>query len=128
MSLAANEAVAFIPTARPAAARAFYSETLGLMFVEEDAFALVFRIGSVHTMLRVVKLPSFTPAGFTIFGWESSDIEASVRDLAARGVAFLRFGHFEQDELGIWNAPGGARIAWFQDPDGNTLSLSQHPG
>ena len=46
--------------------------------------------------------------------------------LAAEGVAFERHKGVEQVALGIWTSPNGARIAWFNDPDGNTLSLSQH--
>ena len=78
-------------------------------------------------MLRLVRMPEFTPVPYTIFGWEVGDVESTVRELTAKGVSFLRYGHFKQDEHGIWDAPGGARVAWFHDPDGNTLSLSQHP-
>ena len=78
-------------------------------------------------MLRVTIAPEFTPNPFTIFGWQTDDIVASVTELAAKGVEFTRYGFMEQDERGIWNAPGGTRVAWFKDPDGNTLSLSQHP-
>ena len=127
MSLASLEPIGFLCTVQPAAAKNFYTSTLGLSFVEEDANALVFHVGSTPTMLRVVKVPSFTPAHFTVFGWETADLESTVRELSTNGVTFERYGYFEQDELGIWTAPGGARVAWFHDPDGNTLSLSQHP-
>ena len=75
-------------------------------------------------MLRVTTVKDLRPAGYTILGWLVPDIERGVRDLVERGVAFQRYGFFEQDELGIWTAPGGARVAWFLDPDGNTLSLT----
>jgi catechol 2,3-dioxygenase-like lactoylglutathione lyase family enzyme len=127
MSLATLTPIAFIPTSKPEAARAFYEQTLGLTFVSDDQFALVFRVGPTQTMLRVVRSGDFTPAQFTIFGWEVSDIHATVAELAAKGVAFSRFGFLEQDEAGVWAAPGGAKVAWFKDPDGNTLSLSSHP-
>ena len=127
MSLATLDPIAFIPTNDAEAARAFYEQTLGLPFESDDKFALVFRVGANKTMLRVVRSGAFTPAPFTIFGWEVEDIEGTVAALAAKGVAFLRFGFFEQDAQGIWNAPGGAKVAWFKDPDGNTLSLSSHP-
>lgn len=127
MSLASHQPIAFLCTVEPAAAKDFYSSTLGLSFVEEDANALIFHVGSAPTMLRVVKVPSFKPAPFTVFGWEAADVESTVRELSARGVTFERYNYFKQDELGIWTAPGGARVAWFHDPDGNTLSLSQHP-
>jgi predicted enzyme related to lactoylglutathione lyase len=127
MSLAANNPIGFIPTANSKAAREFYEHTLGLPFESADDFAVVFRVGSAKTMLRVTTTPGFTPTQFTIFGWQVDDIQSAVADLTAKGIEFLRFGFLEQDSHGIWNAPGGTRVAWFKDPDGNTLSLSQHP-
>ena len=128
MGLAKNSPVAFIPTQKPEAARAFYEKTLGLRFESADQFAIVFRLGpEPGIMLRVTPAPKFTPHPFTTFGWQVDDIVASVTELAAKGVEFMRYGFMEQDELGIWNAPGGTKVAWFKDPDGNTLSLSQHP-
>src|SRR5476651_575714 len=124
MSLATNLPIGFIPTKNAKAARAFYQDTLGLEFESEDPFAIVFHIGPGRTMLRVTNTPEFTPAPFTIFGWQVDDIDATV---AAKGVPFQRYDFLKQNKLGIWTAPSGARIAWFHDPDGNTLSLSQHP-
>jgi YD repeat-containing protein len=126
MPLATLSPIAFIPTNNPEAARTFYETTLGLTFVSDDNFALVFRIGPTQTMLRVVRTGAFTPAQFTIFGWESPNVTADVQALTARGINFLRFAYFEQDALGIWTAPNGNKVAWFKDPDGNTLSLSSH--
>jgi len=126
MPLATLSPIAFIPTNNPEAARAFYEKTLGLTFESDDNFALVFRVGPTQTMLRVVRTGAFTPAQFTIFGWETPDIEADVEALTAKGIEFLRFAYFEQDALGIWTAPNGNKVAWFKDPDGNTLSLSSH--
>jgi catechol 2,3-dioxygenase-like lactoylglutathione lyase family enzyme len=127
MSLTHHEPIAFIPTADAEAGLVFYKDTLGLTLVSDDQFALVFKIGPHDTMLRVVRTQdNFTPAPFTIFGWESPNIEADVTALAARGVEFLRFSFFHQDALGIWTAPNGNKVAWFKDPDGNTLSLSCH--
>jgi len=128
MYLTTSEPIAFIPTADAAAARSFYETALGLNFVSDDNFALVFRVGSSQTMLRVARTPQpFTPATFTIFGWEVDDIHATIADLKTRGVEFLQYDYFKQDEAGVWTAPGGAQVAWFQDPDGNILSLSNHP-
>jgi predicted enzyme related to lactoylglutathione lyase len=126
MSLATNLPIGFIPTKDAKAARVFYQNTLGLAFESEDPFAIVFRIGPTRTMLRVTNTPDFTPAPFTIFGWQVDDIDATVAALAAKGVAFQRYDFLKQNKLGVWNAPSGTRIAWFHDPDGNTLSLSQH--
>ena len=127
MPLTTNSPIAFIPTNNAAAARNFYETALGLNFVSDDDFAIVFSIGPTQTMLRVVRSGPFTPAQFTIFGWEVPDIHATIAGLATRGVAFLRYGHFKQDEAGVWTAPNGTQVAWFKDPDGNTLSLSTHP-
>ena len=127
MGLATNSPVGFIPTTKPKEARAFYEQTLGLRFESADEFAIVFRVGSADIMLRVTIVPELTPHSFTIFGWQVDDIVASVTELARKGVEFTRYGFMDQDERGIWNAPGGTKVAWFKDPDGNTLSLSQHP-
>jgi hypothetical protein len=77
-------------------------------------------------MVRVAKVPEFKPAQFTILGWQVADIEKMVEELEKKGVHFERFGFFEQDKLGIWTAPTGDKVAWFKDPDGNVLSVSQH--
>ena len=127
MGLAQNSPVAFIPTTKPEAARTFYEKTLGLRFESADDFAIVFRLGAADIMLRVTIVPDLTPHSFTIFGWQVQDIVASVTELTAKGVEFTRYGFLEQDERAVWNAPGGTKVAWFRDPDGNTLSLSQHP-
>jgi catechol 2,3-dioxygenase-like lactoylglutathione lyase family enzyme len=121
--LGSSKVVAFVATAAPARARVFYANTLGLSLVSEDSFALVFDAGG--TMLRVSIVQEVRPAGYTVLGWTVPDISAAVRDLAQRGVRFQRYDGLEQDAQGIWTAPGGARVAWFHDPDGNTLSLTQ---
>ena len=127
MPLTQHAPVGFIPTTQPEAARKFYEETLGLRFISDDQFAMVFRVGSGEgTMLRITRAPSFTPMPFTIYGWEVDDMQGTVAELTAKGVELQRYGFLEQDEQGIWSAPGGAAVAWFKDPDGNTLSLSKH--
>lgn len=114
--------IAFVPTADPDRARSFYQSTLGLALIHEDPFAIVFAVG--ETTLRVTKVGPFTPAPFTILGWQVADIESKIRALMARDVLFERYDSLDQDPLGIWTAPGGSRVAWFKDPDGNVLSLS----
>ena len=117
--------VAFVPTQDSVKARAFYEGVLGLRFVKDDGFAMVLDANGI--MVRVAKVPPpFTPAQFTILGWQVTDIEQLVKGLQKNGVHFERFGFFEQDELGIWTAPTGDKVAWFKDPDGNILSVSQH--
>jgi len=122
--LGSNDIVAFVPIRDAGKARAFYEGVLGLRFVEDDGFALVLEANGI--MIRAAKMKEFTPAQFTVLGWQVSDIENIVRALGKQGVHFEIFGFFKQDELGIWTAPTGAKVAWFKDPDGNILSVSQH--
>ena len=118
--------IAFVATAAPQRAKAFYRDVLGLPLVSEDPFALVF---DAHgTMLRVTIVEQHTPADHTVLGWRVPDIGAAVGTLISRGVALERYSSLSQDALAIWTAPGGARVAWFKDPDGNLLSLTQFPG
>ena len=123
-----SKIVGFVTTTKPEEARAFYGDTLGFQFLGDDDFALVF---DAHgTMIRVGKARAFTPAHGTVLGWEVSDIHAAVKELAARGVRFEQFNlpFMKQDADGIWVAPSGDSVAWFKDPDGNVLSVSQHAG
>jgi catechol 2,3-dioxygenase-like lactoylglutathione lyase family enzyme len=115
--------IAFVATTAPARAKKFYAKTLGLRLVSEDAFALVFDAGG--TMLRVAIVQQLQPAGYTVLGWIVPDIQRAIRDLVKRGVKFRRYEWMEQDEHGVWVSPAGAKIAWFEDPDGNTLSLTE---
>jgi catechol 2,3-dioxygenase-like lactoylglutathione lyase family enzyme len=115
--------VAFVATRNPAAAKAFYQGALGLKLVSEDSFALVF---DAHgTMLRVSVVQELEPAKHTVLGWEVPDLAATVDGLSQAGVRFERFPRLSQDQRGIWNSPGGARVAWFRDPDGNLLSVTE---
>ncbi len=115
--------IAFVATTDQARAKQFYAKTLGLKLVSQDGFALAFDAGG--TMLRVASVKELKPAGYTVLGWIVEDIAQAIRDLVDKGVAFQRYDFFEQDELGVWTAPSGAKVAWFLDPDGNTLSLTE---
>jgi catechol 2,3-dioxygenase-like lactoylglutathione lyase family enzyme len=121
--LAGEDLIAFVATRDPARAREFYAGTLGLALESESEFACVFRVGA--TMLRVTVVDEVVVAPYTVLGWAVEDIAARVRELGAHGVACERYDGLEQDELGVWRSPAGARVAWFKDPDGNTLSLTQ---
>ena len=121
--LGSTNVVAFVPTKDTEKAKAFYVDVLGLRFVKDDGFAMVFDANGI--MVRVARA-QFTPAPFTILGWQVSEIEQMARSLQEKGIQFERFGFFEQDPLGIWTAPTGDKVAWFKDPDGNMLSISQH--
>ena len=115
--------VAFVATANPDRARAFYRDTLGLTLIDEHDFALVF--DSAGTTLRVQKVQSVAPIPYTALGWRVADVHASIHRLVERGVSFQRFPGIDQDDDGVWTTPDGIAVAWFKDPDGNLLSLSQ---
>ncbi len=116
--------VAFVATSDASRAKAFYGGVLGLPLISEDEFAVVF---DAHgTMLRVAIVGEVVLAPYTVLGWDVDDIAATVRGLATAGVQFERYPWMEQDKIGIWSAPSGAKVAWFKDPDGNVLSVSQH--
>jgi catechol 2,3-dioxygenase-like lactoylglutathione lyase family enzyme len=121
--LASSKLMAFAPSTDMKRARAFFEGVLGLRFVNEDSFAIVFDANG--TPLRVANTPGFQPAPYTIVGWAVPQIERYVEKLKARGVSFMRYPGLKQDALGIWTSPSKAKVAWFQDPDGNVLSLTQ---
>jgi catechol 2,3-dioxygenase-like lactoylglutathione lyase family enzyme len=123
--LGGGKLVAFAATTAQVKARAFYEDLLGLRLVEDaKPFALVFDANG--TMLRVTTVAEHHPAPFTVLGWEVESIESTVEQLTAAGVVFQRYpGLNDSDPLGIWTSPSGARIAWFNDPDGNVLSVTQ---
>ena len=118
-----SKIISFVATKKPELALKFYADTLGLKLITDDPFALVFDTNG--TMLRVQKVELLLPAGHTVLGWDVPDIRATVQDLAKKGIRFERFNGLAQDESGIWTAPSGAKVAWFKDPDGNILSLTQ---
>ena len=115
--------MAFLPSSDLERSRRFFADRLGLAVVDVNPFACVLRAGT--TMLRVTKVDGLRPQPFTVFGWQVDDIRAVVVELAAAGVACLRFDGLDQDAAGVWTTPGGDLVAWFHDPDGNTLSLTQ---
>lgn len=116
--------VGFVITTKPEEAKAFYTDKLGFTFLRDDGFALVFDANGL--MIRAGKMKTFTPAQNTVLGWEVSDISAAVNELSAAGVGFERYDFMKPDAQGICTFPTGDKVAWFKDPDGNVLSLSQH--
>jgi catechol 2,3-dioxygenase-like lactoylglutathione lyase family enzyme len=121
--LGSQELVAFVATRDPSRAKKFYRDTLGLPLVSEDEFALVF--DNAGTMLRVTRVQEVAAAKYTVLGWRIRDIVQTAKDLQKFHVTLERYPGMQQDELGIWDSPSGARVAWFKDPDGNTLSITQ---
>jgi len=116
--------MAFSATADADRAKAFYRDQLGLRLVSDEPYALVFEAGG--TMLRVQRVKEVRVAQYTALGWQAPDIAAKVEELEKAGVKFEHYGMPGQDEKGIWTPPGStAKVAWFKDPDGNILSLTQ---
>jgi catechol 2,3-dioxygenase-like lactoylglutathione lyase family enzyme len=118
--------IAFVSIVDVERAKQFYRDTLGLRLVsEEPPFALVFEAHGI--MLRLGMAKELPPPRGTVLGWQVPDIIAAVKDLERAGIRFERYDSVKQDDLGIWTTPSGAKVAWFKDPDGNILSLSEHP-
>jgi hypothetical protein len=122
--LASAKIIGFLVTKDYGKSRAFFEQKLEFAFVSLDAFALVMRAG--ESMLRIVNIANFQPAQHAVLGWEVEDIEPVVAWLKGRGVSFEKYPFVQDKESGIWTAPNGDRVAWFKDPDGNVLSVSQH--
>ncbi|MDB4988024.1 MAG: Glyoxalase/bleomycin resistance protein/dioxygenase [Myxococcaceae bacterium] len=121
--LSQADIIAFVATMDAPRAKSFYQDTLGLSLLEDTPFALVF---DAHgTMVRIQKVASLVPAAFTVLGWKTKDIAADLERLREAGIEGERYPYFEQDALGVWTAPGGGKVAWFKDPDGNLLSLTE---
>jgi catechol 2,3-dioxygenase-like lactoylglutathione lyase family enzyme len=121
--LGSSKLEAFVGTTDAKKARHFYETVLGLSLIADQPFALLFDANG--TSLRVSKVDEVSPEPYTVLGWVVSDIEGMTKALRKNGVVFERYPYFEQDENDIWTAPTGAKVAWFKDPDGNTLSVSQ---
>jgi len=115
--------VAFSATRDLGRAKAFYRDTLGLRMVSEDEFSLAF--DAAGTMLRITRVQKVAAAEYTVLGWQVPDIVRMAKNLQKAHVTLQRYPGMPQDELGIWTSPSGARVAWFKDPDGNTLSITQ---
>jgi catechol 2,3-dioxygenase-like lactoylglutathione lyase family enzyme len=123
VALGSSDVIAFAPTTDLARARVFYQQTLGLRFVEQNDFACVFDANG--TMLRVTVVAEVAQPGYTVLGWRVTDIETTVHALLDHGVLFNRYDGMDQDLDGVWTTPGGDKVAWFTDPDGNNLSVTQ---
>lgn len=121
--LGSQKLVAFVATRDPSRAKKFYLDTLGLPLLSEDEFALVF--DAAGTMLRVTTVRELAAAKYTVLGWRVPDIVRTAKSLQKVHIVLERYAGMQQDELGVWSSPSGARVAWFKDPDGNTLSITQ---
>jgi predicted enzyme related to lactoylglutathione lyase len=121
--LADKKLKSFIPTIMPEKAKAFYRDVLGLTLLSEDQYALEFDANGV--LLRVTTVPSLKPQEFTVLGWNVPDISTLIRQMNNKGIFCETYNFLEQDNMGIWQSPGGSKVAWFKDPDGNLLSLTE---
>jgi catechol 2,3-dioxygenase-like lactoylglutathione lyase family enzyme len=121
--LADKKLKAFVSTTDPARAKKFYKNILGLSLKSEDDFALEFNAN--ETSLRISIVQDLKPQPFTVLGWDVGDIKAVISSLISKGVSFERYDFLRQDETGVWASPSGAKVAWFKDPDGNLLSLTE---
>jgi predicted enzyme related to lactoylglutathione lyase len=121
--LATNDVIAFAATTDLARARTFYEGALGLPIVDETPYACVFNANG--TMLRITAVAEVAQPGYTVLGWRVSDISETVTRLGSQGVVFAWYDGMGQDAQGVWTTPNGDRIAWFTDPDGNVLSLTE---
>ncbi len=115
---------AFVATGNPERSRVFYETVLGLKFISDEQYAIVFDANG--TTLRIQKVQEVAPIPYTALGWHVTNIEKMVAELTDQGVKFEFFEGFGQDEIGIVTFPNGAKVAWFKDPDGNMLSLDQY--
>ena len=122
--LASGRMAGFVPTKDYDRAREFYEGKLAFEFVSLDQFGLVLSV--VGHKIRIAKIPNFTPLQGTILGWEVEQIETVAAWLKERGVTLEKYPFAQDRELGIWTAPSGDKVAWFKDPDGNVLGISQH--
>jgi catechol 2,3-dioxygenase-like lactoylglutathione lyase family enzyme len=113
---------AFVSTTNPDKAREFYKDKLGLKLLSEDSFGMEFEAAGAHIRISVVE--KLIPQPFTVLGWDVNDISSVITILVKQGITFEHYNFIDQDAAGIWTAPGGTKVAWFKDPDGNLLSIS----
>ena len=114
---------AFVPTTKPDEAKVFYKDILGLKLLSEDGYALEFEANGI--LVRISIVPELKPHAFTILGWNVPDISSTIKSLNEKGVECKKYDFMEQGSLGIWTSPNGSKVAWFNDPDGNVLSLTE---
>jgi len=121
--LADKKLKAFVPTIKPEEAKSFYKDVLGLKLLSQDDYALEFE--SNGSLLRVTIVQELKPQAFTVLGWNVDDIVSIIKSLNDKNIFCEKYDFFEQNDLGIWTSPNGSKVAWFKDPDGNVLSLTE---
>jgi catechol 2,3-dioxygenase-like lactoylglutathione lyase family enzyme len=121
--LADKKLKAFVPTIKPEEAKSFYQDILGLKLLSQDSYALEFEVN--RALLRVTTVQELKPQPFTVLGWNVGDIASTIKLLNDKSVFCEKYDFLDQDDLGIWTSPNGSKVAWFKDPDGNVLSLTE---
>jgi len=121
--LADKKLKAFVPTIKPEEAKSFYKDVLGLKLLSQDNYALEFEVNG--TLLRVITVQELKPQAFTVLGWNVGDIASTIKSLNDKNIFCEKYDFLEQDGLGVWTSPNGSKVAWFKDPDGNILSLTE---
>lgn len=122
--LGSSDLVAFAATAKPEASRTFYEDVLGLDLIVDEPTAIVF--DAPNASVRISKVESVQPPDYTVLGWDVADLDSVVDALVEAGVELAQYDDLPQDERGVATFPDGTRVAWFEDPDGNTLSVTEH--
>jgi len=121
--LSDKKLTAFVQSLKPDQAKRFYKDILGLKLLSEDDYALEFDVKG--TLLRVTTVLDLKPQPFTVLGWRVDNLVDEIRELNEKNILFERYDFLEQDKLGIWTSPNSTMVAWFKDPDGNILSLTE---
>ncbi|WP_092800562.1 VOC family protein [Rhodococcus globerulus] len=103
------------------AAKKFYGETLGLKVTDEEMGIIRLHLAG-GTEILVYPKPNHEPASYTILNFLVDDIDSAVDELTGRGVEFVKYDGFPQEDNGIMRG-NGPDIAWFTDPAGNVISV-----
>ena len=121
--LAESEVVAMVTVSDLAKGKEFYGETLGLKQTDENPGGVTYTCGKGR--LFVYQAPTAGSNQGTSATWEVNDIEGLVEELKTKGIIFEHFdmpGAAREGDVHVWE---GMKAAWFKDPDGNTLGLSE---
>jgi len=123
MNLSQSKIVSFIPSTNLELAASFYTNKLNLKLISSDDYALEYFVN--NATLRINKVVDLVKVNYTVLGWEVKNIKSTVDELRKNGIKFIFYEGMSQNENGICSFPDGGKVAWFKDPDDNTLSISQ---
>lgn len=128
MPLSAYHLRASIAVSDIQTAVAFYEGKLGLPVLRSAPSAAIADGSRIYgsgggPALNVYQSVTAGKTQATLATWYVDDLDRIVDELTSAGVEFVRYEQFDHDARGITPRAGGGRIAWFQDPDGNTFAL-----